>query len=269
MADLRADEGEAVVEELRRALVEQRHAVIAVGVDLHAGLCEAVHDKVALEMVAVVGHGLRDLAHEQLAADDEQAHGGKILLACAVVDGHVRHAVIRVDLHGQIELLLPVADAVLHHDGDVRARGGVGLDDLFQIDGAQHAAVGQNDIFLRGDFQEIHGGIQRLELAPVAAVVAHGKRRQEFQAALTELEVPLLPGADVVHEGLIIVLRDDADMADGGIRHVRQGEIDLTIAPAVGQGRHGALVRQLTEGAVIDIRKDDAHRSHGSSPPSQ
>ena len=65
------------------------------------------------------------------------------------------------------------------------------------------------------------------------------RERQEFQAALTELEVPLLPGADVVHKGLIIILRDDTDMANGRIRHVRQGEIDLTIAPAVGQRRHG------------------------------
>ena len=55
----------------------------------------------------------------------------------------------------------------------------------------------RNDIIPPWRFQEIHGGIQRLELAAVAAVVPMANGRQEFQAALTELQIPLLPGADV------------------------------------------------------------------------
>ena len=94
-----------------------------------------------------------------------------------------------------------------------------------------------------------------------------GKGREEFEAALLEVKIPLLSGADVVHHGLIIMLGDDADMTDPGIGHIGQGKVDLTVASAVGQRRHGALIGQLAEGAVIDIRKDDTHCSHGLIPP--
>ena len=88
----------------------------------------------------------------------------------------------------------------------------------------------------------------------------HCKRRQKLHRTLAQLQIPFLPGADVVHQGLVVVLRDNAQMRDAGIGHIGQGEVDLAVAPAVGQRRHRPLVRQLSEGAVVDIGKNDTHR---------
>ena len=109
------------------------------------------------------------------------------------------------------------------------------LDQFVEVDGAQNAAVHEDDVLFLGILQEAHGGAQRLQLAAIARVVIRRVRRQELEAALFQVQVPLLAGADMVHQGLVVVLRDDADMTDAGIGHIGQGKVDLTVAAAVGQ----------------------------------
>ena len=74
VADLRIEQRQIVAEELGRAFVEERHTLKDVRLDFHARLGEAVHHEIALEMIAVMRHGVGRLADQQLAADDEDAH---------------------------------------------------------------------------------------------------------------------------------------------------------------------------------------------------
>ena len=71
----------------------------------------------------------------------------------------------------------------------------------------------------------------------------------------------------MIHQGLVVILCDDSDVPDAGVGHIGQGEVDLAVPPAVGQGCDGTFVGQLAQRAVVNIGKDNAHSFHHSVPP--
>src|SRR5699024_4838914 len=134
------------------------------------------------------------------------------------------------------QLLGAVGNAGLDGNGNILAAFHVLLQDSIQVNVTKDVAVGQYDIVLQGVFQENHGGSQGFYLTPVAAVVPHGEGRQIFQPAFFQLQIPFLAGADMIHQGLVVILCDDSDVPDAGVGHIGQGEVDLAVPSAVGQG---------------------------------
>ena len=80
--------------------------------------------------------------------------------------------------------------------------------------------------FLKGIFQEAANGIERFDLA-VGSLSRCAERRQQVQTRALSRKVPCLAGAEVVHQGLVVILRDDADLVEAGVHHVGEGEVCL------------------------------------------
>ena len=109
------------------------------------------------------------------------------------------------------------------------------IDDLGKINRAQHGCIGQNDILRVAALQNRQRRLQRFELSAVRARVPRRIRRQETHI-LAQMQVPVLAVCKVVHQRLIVVFCDDADVVDPRVGHIREREVNVPIAPAEGQG---------------------------------
>ena len=91
------------------------------------------------------------------------------------------------------------------------------IKDLVQVDIAQDGSVHHNhQLVVTAELQEVHGGVQGLQLAPVGMDIGGSVGGQKLHAALAQLQAPFLTVADVVHQGLEIVPGHDAHMAHAG-----------------------------------------------------
>ena len=198
---------------------------------------------------------------QQILTDDKQTNGSEITLGSYVIHRHIGDfSVLCGD--GHIQSFLSVGNAGLGDNGNVLAAVDMGFHDLLQVHIAKDAGVSKDHIFLIAVYQKVHSAVERVQLATVATGGAAGIGGQEFQTALLQLQIPFFTGADVVHQGLIVVAGDDADVANAAVGHVGQGEVDLTVTAAVGQGSHSTLVGQLTQRAVVNIRENNTHQVH-------
>ena len=93
------------------------------------------------------------------------------------------------------------------------------------------------------------------------------ERRQDVQAAVAACEVPVLAGAEVVHEGLVVVVGQHADVRDAGVDDVGKHEIDQPVPAGERDGRHGPLGGQLRHLPLVQPGKQDRDRTHAFSPP--
>ena len=148
---------------------------------------------------------------------------------------------------------------------DIAAGGDVLIQNCRKIDRAQNGRIGQHDILRIAAAENRHGGLERFELAAVGSGMAGGIRRQESDA-LAQLEIPFLAVAEVVHQGLVVIFCDNADVADLGVCHVGQGKVDLAVAAAERDGGRGSLTGQLTHVVVVDIGENNAHCFHVRIP---
>lgn len=71
----------------------------------------------------------------------------------------------------------------------------------------------------------------------------------------------------MVHQRLVVVFGDYADVADAGVGHVGQGKVDLAVPAAIGQRGDGTFVGQVAQGAVIDVGENNTHCFHHAVSP--
>ena len=133
------------------------------------------------------------------------------------------------------------------------------IEQLAQIQIGNVGAVGQQHVLLIGAGQELGDILQRAEAAQVVILRRfRGEGGQQVEAGGLAGQIPRLAAADMVHQGLIVVVGDDANLADAGADHVGQREVDQAVTAAEGDGRHGADAGQLRDAAVVRVGKDDA-----------
>ena len=137
--------------------------------------------------------------------------------------------------------------------------------DLIQVNVAQDIGIRHNHVLLTAELQEVHGGVQALQLAPIGVDIGGGVGGQKLHAALAQLQAPLLTVADVVHEGLEIVPGNNAHMAHTGAAQVTQREVHQTVTAAEGDGGHGPLIGQISQTGVTAENK--THYFHCGFPP--
>ena len=89
-------------------------------------------------------------------------------------------------------------------------------------------------------------------------VLGQAERGQDAQTAGFAVEIPGLAAADMVEQGLVIALHDNADVADAGIDHGGEGQVDQAVPAAEGQGSRGAMGNQITQGGVGAIGEDNS-----------
>ena len=113
--------------------------------------------------------------------------------------------------------------------------------------------------------QEGHGVGKGLQLPPVAVEFGIGIGGDVLQAALAQLQAPLLAVTDVVHQGLEVEPGDNAQVVYTGAAQVGQGEVYLAVAAPEGNGGDGPLGSQLSDIGIIG--KDNTHCVHSGHLP--
>ena len=129
-----------------------------------------------------------------------------------------------------------------------------------EIDVGAQIAEHQHDVLLGNVADVLAHGVESFHRAGVVALVVLGQteRRQDAQAAGLAVEIPGLAAADVVEQGLIIALHDDADVADAGIDHGGEGQVDQAVAAAEGQRSRRAVGDEITQSGVGAIGEDNS-----------
>ena len=102
--------------------------------------------------------------------------------------------------------------------------------------------------------------LEGLQVALIGAGVGvrQAEGGQQAQPAPAAGEVPILPAAQVVQQGLVIPLHDDAHIAHAGVGHAGEGEVDEPVATAEGERGAGPLAHQLPQAGRGQIRINDA-----------
>ena len=251
-------------------------AIHAAGHDLQRARADERAENVVVEGLRAVGDGLIDQVNQQRALDDHDVQREVVVVGGVGVDLHVAHHIVLVHVDERVLAVLGAGefdvgggDLFVHH-GDVRA----GVDVLadHRLEGGVHdvIAVGQNGVLLLGAAQIVEVRAQRLHHAGVLAAVFPGQEgRQDEQAVVAGVQIPLLAGAEMIHQRVIVLLGDDAHVAHAGIDQIGQREVDDAIAARHGDGRHGALTGQLAQRQVVLGGVDNAHYIiHDNQPPS-
>ena len=139
----------------------------------------------------------------------------------------------------------------------------MGGDNLGQIHIAQNRRVCHHNIlvFVIGAvLQKVHSKVQIFQLPPIAVGGGHGIGCQKFQTTLPQLQAPFFRITHMVHQGLVVMAGDDADMPDPGAGHIGQVEIDLAVASAERKACHGTLGSQIAHGCIIS--ENNTHYIH-------
>ena len=248
--DLRGQVGVLIAADLERAVVDG-----------------ALHD-VAVEVVQAVGGRLLHQLAQQLAAGDVDLHERTLAGGHHRADLHAGDGLVFV--HGDVGGVLGVGalEAPRVHEGDVRAGVDVLLDGLGEVRVVDGVAVGHHDVLLGGQAQEVAVGVERVQKARVHAHVLARQERRENGEALLAVEVPLAAGADVVHQGLVVLLGDDADVLDAGVHHGRELEVDDAVTARDRERGDRAKAGQFTEMDVVFTGEDKTHDVfHVGVPP--
>ena len=101
------------------------------------------------------------------------------------------------------------------------------------IDVPHDMAVGKHHILFLGIAQEGHDAAQGGH-PPVIQLVGVAEGGEEIQPFVFPGKVPGFPGTDMIHQGLVVALRNHAHLGDAGVDHVGQWEIDQTVPAAEG-----------------------------------
>ena len=163
---------------------------------------------------------------------------------------------------GHVALAVQVAGA---HGGDVRAGGQVGLVHVLQGQVDDQVAVRQHHVALPDVLQVGAHPRQGLHPAPVLPGAVHqvviGEGGQQAQAPVLPAQVPVLAGAQVVQQALVVALDGDAHVGDAGVDHAAEDEVDEAVAPREGDGGGHAGLRQLPQAGPLLIGEDDSMQS--------
>ena len=156
------------------------------------------------------------------------------------------------------------------HQRHVRAGANVLLNHRLKRRVHDVIAAGQNHVFLLRTAQIVEIAAQRLDHAGVfAAVIAGQKWRKDKQTVVARVQIPFLAGAEMIHQRMIVPLRDHANIAHAGINQIRKRKIDNAITTGDGKGGDRAICSQLAELEIVLRGVNDAHYvTHALQPPS-
>ena len=198
-----------------------------------------------------------------LAAHDVDAQRDVLALALVgVAHADVDRFLLAVELHIGGEggvLLLFGAD-----HGQVRARLDVAVDDVVERDVGDDVAVRDDNVFRLVLLQEVDRARERVDLAAVLArdergsLLGVGIRRQQGHARVLAGQIPVLCVADVVDEGLVLVLHQHAHAVDAAVYHVGEHKVDDAVAAAPLDSADRAVLGDLAEIVVVIECNDNA-----------
>ena len=205
-----------------------------------------------------------DNAEEGLLAHDVNLERRDALAGADAAEHYLlREAVLAHD-----EAVVLALGGVIRADGgDVRAGLHVLIHDVGEVHARGEAAAHEGDVVLLDVLDVAAHVLERVDYALVLAGAGEGG--QELEAAALAGHIPLLAGADMVEEGGIVALHDDAHVAHAGVLKVAQGEVYEPVAAREGQRRARAdhdQLAEITAGAVGQNQSVEVY--HYASLPS-
>ncbi|MNC18773.1 hypothetical protein D3C75_666900 [compost metagenome] len=136
---------------------------------------------------------------------------------------------------------------ILVDHGNIRPGQPVVLVDLCQVDIADHMAAGNQHIILGAAVEVIPVGVEVVQVALHNLADLIHSRRQDEQTAPLAVQIPLLAGAQVIHQRAVFGMGKNRHIDDAGIHHAGHDKIDQTVARSEGNRGQGALVGQLLQ----------------------
>ena len=138
----------------------------------------------------------------------------------------------------------------------------MGLVHVLQGDVDDQVAVGQDHVGLTDFFQVgAHAGQSvhlARELPHASGTLLMGEGGQQAQAAVHTAQVPVLAGAQVVQQALVVAVQDHAHVGDAGVDHAAEDEVDNAVASREGDGGGDPVEGQFPQVVVFFIREDDS-----------
>lgn len=240
---LRAEDGisdvfvlhhQAVAVILKYRAVLQHKAVEAVHTDGKRAAVEALLDEITFEMVKSLCRKRGDGLNKRVAAYHVHSESRILPLPRGIVQVN---AVGSASVGG-IDDKLGGGRLVLRSrrcdDCHVPAGFRVRIDDLSEIDAAYRVGVGEDHIIGIFLLKEGERGAELLDFPAIAPGISRRKGRNEHKSAALAVEIPVLTGAEMVYQRLIVVFRDDPDVVYSGVDHVGEDKIYLTVSPGEG-----------------------------------
>ena len=182
--------------------------------------------------------------------------------------GNIVDAPEQVGVHENL-----LADAVVRHLLAVRDQCDVGagldvpVENLLIVDRTDAVAVGHDDIFFARTRDEVERAFEQLkprgiEQLALVGVVGGDERGEQLDAAAAAGKVPVLTGADVIHQRLVVVIGDDADLGDVRVDHVGEFKVDHAVSAAERNRGDRAAAGQFGNHIVVDVGKDNTDSVH-------
>ena len=179
--------------------------------------------------------------------------------AFLLVDGVDKDLIGLAVLIGEIGHAEALGIGTVGADGGDRSAGlAVLLHGLGQVDVGAHVAQHQHKV-LGVDVLDVGADRdQSFHGAGVVAAVVLGQTEggQHSQTAGTARHIPGFAAAQVVEQGLVVALHNDAHIDDAGVAHGGEGEVDDSVSAAEGQGRGGAHADELTQSRVSVVSEN-------------
>ena len=155
---------------------------------------------------------------------------------------------------------------------NIRLGANVLLDNGREVDVHNHVAIAEHDVVGAAAVDKVGRAHQcfksaLVELACGVVLVSGNVWGQELDAARTACQIPVLARADVVHQRLVIVVRNDTNGCDVGVDHVGKRKIDQAVAATKGDACRGAATRHFGKALLLLVRKNQTCNSHCSLPP--
>ena len=131
------------------------------------------------------------------------------------------------------------------------------IDHIVKIDIADNIAVGEHDVI------RLHTGngiVDALEcfksciIEYILIVVERGHVGwQDLDTARTARKVPVLTGSDMIHQRLIVIMRDNAYGGKTGVHHIGKRKIDEAVSAGIRNRCHCAAARKLCNIFIVKI----------------
>ena len=221
-----------------------------IGADALAGL--VAHQDAAHEVEVVVRDAALQKFNQEAATDDVNAGGNQPILRLQRLLLELDDAVFAVELDRAEAGVVTAFGKVRHNHRNVRLRVDVAVDNKVVIKLINAVARSDNHVGLMAVAQEVKVLIHGISRAAVPEAVLLGDGRcEEVQTALLAAEVPPLRRIQVLVQGARAVLRQNRNLLDVRVRHVRKGKVDASVAAGNGHCRDGTATGQFLHAVRI------------------
>ena len=136
---------------------------------------------------------------------------------------------------------------------DIRTRFYVGLNYLCKVNACDNVAVRHYNIVGVGGFNEIPHSVKCLKPAAVHTALNMAERREKVQTAYLSCQVPFASASEVIEQGLIVGLSDNAHLVNTAVYHIGKRKVDKAVASSEEYGTHSSFFGEVGNSAVVHI----------------